>query len=401
MNDGNNKNKDGKPKMPDVGICKTIDIGKTKPSKFNVREQDEDQDSEEFQELCESIKSNGLIEPVVVRLDGRNNEYEAIAGTRRLAAMKYLGITHAPAVVRHDMSDNDVRIASIVENIHRRNLDNEEKSQGIFDVYKAAGYQDLFSVTTLLSYVDVHSDELDEDGYFPVVTDSIRNRHKRYDRRGQTPSNEFIDLMRRIGYKPNTQAIYLRTLAEFKTKKLRETVRKSGVDDRKKALLQLDPLPKYPRIQSTLAYDIAKKSFKKAKLMVEQMIYELKNGYRDKDGFPTGKGKPEKLEPEDKIETETTAPVFAREEINQLTDRMFKLITGKKMTNDLHKDEEIAESKASIGNMTSLAKISLAPRELAALQSSINPLSKALNKFVQIIYQAVEDEETKERLDRP
>ena len=53
---------------PDLGQCKVIKVSDIKVSPFNVRDQEvEPVTSEKFQELCDSIKTDGIIEPLVVR----------------------------------------------------------------------------------------------------------------------------------------------------------------------------------------------------------------------------------------------------------------------------------------------------------------------------------------------
>ena len=75
---------------------------------------------EKIEELAQSIKEKGVIQPVIVRaLD--NDHYELIAGERRLRAVKHLGLDEIPAIVRR-VADADVLEMAIVENIQREDL---------------------------------------------------------------------------------------------------------------------------------------------------------------------------------------------------------------------------------------------------------------------------------------
>jgi ParB family chromosome partitioning protein len=89
--------------------------------------------------LVESIRTHGLIEPLVVRPlpkgdDGRNR-FELLAGHRRLAAVKAAGFTRVPCVYRHVDDAGALEIA-LVENLHRKDLSPMELAGGIGDLVK-------------------------------------------------------------------------------------------------------------------------------------------------------------------------------------------------------------------------------------------------------------------------
>lgn len=77
-------------------------------------------DEEALQELSESIKKLGIIQPITVRKLG--NEYQLIAGERRLRAAKLAGLTTVPAFVR-TADDQGMLEMALVENIQREDLD--------------------------------------------------------------------------------------------------------------------------------------------------------------------------------------------------------------------------------------------------------------------------------------
>lgn len=76
-------------------------------------------DEQSIQELAESIKQHGIIQPIIVRnvLKG----YEIVAGERRYRAAQQLGLTHIPAVIRNFLDQQVMEIA-LVENLQRENL---------------------------------------------------------------------------------------------------------------------------------------------------------------------------------------------------------------------------------------------------------------------------------------
>ncbi len=75
-------------------------------------------------ELSESIKQTGLVEPIVVR--PVNDEYEVVVGERRYRASQQAGLEKIPAIVR-GYTDDEVIELNLVENIHREDLNDVEK----------------------------------------------------------------------------------------------------------------------------------------------------------------------------------------------------------------------------------------------------------------------------------
>ncbi|MBR6243616.1 MAG: ParB/RepB/Spo0J family partition protein [Ruminococcus sp.] len=78
--------------------------------------------------LAESISQNGILQPLSVRKIGEN--YELIAGERRLRAAKFCGLTHVPCIV-HEVSDENSALLALVENIQRQDLSFFEEAAAI------------------------------------------------------------------------------------------------------------------------------------------------------------------------------------------------------------------------------------------------------------------------------
>jgi ParB family chromosome partitioning protein len=81
---------------------------------------------EDLQELADSIKTQGVLQPLLVRKD--ESGYELIAGERRLRASKRAGLTQVPVVIKR-VSDDKLLEMSLVENIQRENLNPIEESE--------------------------------------------------------------------------------------------------------------------------------------------------------------------------------------------------------------------------------------------------------------------------------
>lgn len=85
-------------------------------------------DEEKLQELAASIKEFGVVQPVVVRKNGRS--YELVAGERRLRAAGLAGLTKVPAIVK-DYDDAKMMEIALIENIQRHDLNPIEEAQGL------------------------------------------------------------------------------------------------------------------------------------------------------------------------------------------------------------------------------------------------------------------------------
>ena len=86
-------------------------------------------DMDRLQELAESIRHQGVIQPVVVRVHGKD-QYELIAGERRWRAAQLAGIEKIPAIVR-DVPDEIAIAMALVENIQRENLNPSEEATAL------------------------------------------------------------------------------------------------------------------------------------------------------------------------------------------------------------------------------------------------------------------------------
>lgn len=104
----------------------TVTITDIVPGRYQPRTQIDDQS---LQELAESIKAQGIIQPVIVRETGLS-QYELIAGERRWRASQMAGLTEIPAVIK-SVSDEAALAMGLIENIQRENLNPIEEAQGL------------------------------------------------------------------------------------------------------------------------------------------------------------------------------------------------------------------------------------------------------------------------------
>ena len=105
---------------------KEIDLNKIKPGRFQPRSNFDD---EKLDELTKSIKNQGVLSPILVRELGLN-EYEVIAGERRLRASKKAGLSSIPCLV-DQKQDQDALISALIENLQREDLNPVEEARGL------------------------------------------------------------------------------------------------------------------------------------------------------------------------------------------------------------------------------------------------------------------------------
>lgn len=113
--------KKGKDKNDDNGYS-LIDINLIKSNESQPRKSFDD---EKIMELAESIKSNGIIQPLILRKD--KYDYIIVAGERRWRAAKYIGIKEIPAVIM-DLTEKQILEISLIENIQREDLNSIEEA---------------------------------------------------------------------------------------------------------------------------------------------------------------------------------------------------------------------------------------------------------------------------------
>lgn len=93
---------------------------------------------ERLQELADSIKKHGLIQPITVRYIGEQR-FELISGERRLRAAKMGGVEEIPAYVR-EVDDDDIIAYALIENIQREQLNPIEVAQGYERLIEECSY---------------------------------------------------------------------------------------------------------------------------------------------------------------------------------------------------------------------------------------------------------------------
>jgi ParB family transcriptional regulator, chromosome partitioning protein len=109
-----------------AGQPTTLKLAQLQTGKYQPRTR---MDEGSLYELAESIKSQGIMQPVLVRPVGANR-WEIIAGERRFRAARLAGLDEVPVLVR-DVPDESAAVMALIENIQREDLNPLEEAQGL------------------------------------------------------------------------------------------------------------------------------------------------------------------------------------------------------------------------------------------------------------------------------
>ena len=108
------------------GLPHVLKLTQLQPGKYQPRTR---MDEGSLYELAESIKAQGVMQPILVRAVGPGR-YEIIAGERRTRAAKLAGLDEVPVLVR-DVPDESAAAMALIENIQREDLNPLEEAQGL------------------------------------------------------------------------------------------------------------------------------------------------------------------------------------------------------------------------------------------------------------------------------
>lgn len=120
---------------PADGQPTVLKLAQLQPGKYQPRTR---MDEGALYELAESIKTQGVMQPILVRplatpastMGGAQPHYEVIAGERRLRAARLAGLDDIPVLVR-DVPDESAAVMALIENIQREDLNPLEEAQGV------------------------------------------------------------------------------------------------------------------------------------------------------------------------------------------------------------------------------------------------------------------------------
>jgi ParB family transcriptional regulator, chromosome partitioning protein len=114
--------------LPNGGVTalRTLKLTQLQPGKYQPRTR---MDQASLQELAQSIRAQGLMQPILVRQVARE-QFEIIAGERRARAAKMAGLDEVPVLIK-EVPDEAAAVMSLIENIQREDLNPLEEAQGL------------------------------------------------------------------------------------------------------------------------------------------------------------------------------------------------------------------------------------------------------------------------------
>jgi len=112
-------------------------IDRIHPNRFQPRQRFDD---DLLAELADSIRENGVIQPLIVKKTGETDKFELVAGERRLRAAKMAGLTEIPVVVMEIDRDDHLLELALIENIQRTDLNAIEEAEAYQKLIDSFGY---------------------------------------------------------------------------------------------------------------------------------------------------------------------------------------------------------------------------------------------------------------------
>ena len=173
-------------------------------SEFNTRK-DLESGTEDagLDDLAESIRQRGLINPIMVRTKG-DGKFEIIAGQRRFLAVKKLGLLSIEAVVNDSLDDSEATVVSLIENVHRAEMHPIDKARAYkqihdrFGTYAEVAKQANVSAATVSKYMrlldlapTIQDDLLTSDG--PVGVGAFSTLARFFKTEEQEEARDLID----------------------------------------------------------------------------------------------------------------------------------------------------------------------------------------------------------------
>jgi ParB/RepB/Spo0J family partition protein len=147
-----------------------IELNKLVVSELNARKDlHAGQEDSGINELASSIRQQGLLSPLIVRSTG-DGRYEVLVGQRRLLACRKIELDAIPCILRDDLGDSDAVTLSLVENVHRADMNPLDKARalkalyGRHQSYERVAKESALSISTVRKYVQLLSlpDELQQ-----------------------------------------------------------------------------------------------------------------------------------------------------------------------------------------------------------------------------------------------
>ena len=279
-------------------------------------------------------------------------------------------------------------IIALVENLHRKDLSDFEKANGILSIYTNAGFQPQ----NIIRFIKF----LDNNGYQPGITTdrnrilslgnhSLNKTDTNKSKEEHIISEKFLDIVDSIGYSANTQYKYLQIVVKLQPDILKKAEAK-GLNINKKNMLINKKLNEYSIIQKSLIDEIAYKPEKEARIIVAQTIRDIETGALVKTGEDSYTIDFDKREKVDKKIQREKYPIEYYLEFLDKIDEIMYLGTGHK----INREDEISSYEPNHVDATQKHRFeilnNLDGRQISSLAGRIEVLEDLLDTFLNEMY---------------
>lgn len=338
------------------------------------------EDEEQFDELKASIYEFGLIEPIIIAPVAGDGKYNVVAGNRRFRACSELKMKEVPAIVKTGLDKTQFDILTLIENVQRRDLTDTEKANGVLAIYNHIGFSREQALTQL-SRMSIAAAET-KNSNFRIFTGEQRKKYNIDD--------TFWSYSKITGFAYGTIRTFLEIL-DIDSDVL-AAAEESGLHIRKKRLITRKGLKRHgekkvhKRTQKEALRRIkSSEDYKDAKRQVEQLEMDVRTGAFDPDSAEIYDNMRDRINY--KIESDMSGTV---NDISYKAKTLLAILTGYHPYRDI--DE--AEIPKREGHMIDIAK-KVNDKQIAAMQSFLVPLRKAVDMFVEVLYDEVESRKKK------
>lgn len=336
------------------------------------------EDPEDFSEFVNSIKANGILQPITVlsSADG----YIVLDGHRRLKAAKQLRLGEVPCEVKTKLTDLEQSIYNLALNAFNKRLNDIEKAHGIAEAYELGGYTKEQAAQAVK--------HLDSEKTYTYKGSRPTRSFK--------PDAKFKEIFKRLGFPASTQYKYLQMILKIDPEIL-EYAENQKLDRNQKIMLSHTGLQKHPEIQKLVATKIRGRDTNQSKLIVHQTVRDLETGYIKQDAkgsYHFGAGEREIL---GKKTVETMGEYLLN--IGGGYEELLKALTGQVLTRgQTYYTEEVI--KNSHKHRVDLVK-TIHESQVNAMQNMLEGIKEAVDDMLDVIVQERESREVKGKLLTP
>lgn len=217
------------------------------------------ENDETFIHLKRNIEYNGLLNPITI--SPHNTEkgfYSVVDGRRRFEAMKQLGYKEIECFVIESKTQSEMATLSLIQNLHRKNLNDVERCTGIAEIFKMVG----FSIEEVIT--------------------NCKRIHNEKNTKNVDPL--FVTVFNTIGYSANFTYQLMQLLKDMPFNVLKYA-EKRGLSTQQKILLTHTKLREHPELQKDLVDELKNtKDIKASRVYIYQTIRDLETGALFKSG---------------------------------------------------------------------------------------------------------------------